>query len=79
MCSSAFIRMRYGTLYDLNSRPMYCEPYSTPLTLYAWECMSTILLRSNANDFRNKFHRVGSKVARAAGKIIRVVVFARLK
>ncbi len=44
-----------------------------------WECISTILLRSNVNDFRNGFYRVGNKVAHRAGKMIRILWFARLK
>ncbi len=38
--------------------------------------ISTILLRSIANDFCKRFHEVDSKVAHAASKIIQVVLYA---
>ncbi len=74
----------YGTTchsvpYNLNSHLMYHKPHGAPLTPSGWECMSAILLRSNAYNFCNRFHKVDSKVARAISKIIRVLLFARLK
>ncbi len=41
-----------------------------------WEYISTIMFSSNVNDFHDGFHGVDNKVARAASKIIRVVLFA---
>ncbi len=50
-----------------------------PLTLSSLECISITLLHSNANDFHSRFHKVDSEVAHAAGKIIRMMLFALLK
>ncbi len=41
-----------------------------------WEYISTKLLHSNVNNFHFIFHRVGSKVAHIASKIIRMMLFA---
>ncbi len=75
---NTFIRIWYGTgtvWVEFPSNVLRTTRAS--LTGFLREYILTILLRSNANDFCNRFHRVGSKVVRAGSKIIRMVLIIR--
>ncbi len=69
--TNIFTWIRYITPYDSNSYLVYHEMYGTPLIPSSWEyiyiCISTRLLRLNAN------HLQDNKVAHTTSKIIQVM------